>query len=190
MNSGVQKTLNFTHPGSIDMASVENELTTNYTSYIAMIAAFLPHLQAQAPKPVSLITVTSGLALVPIPRPANYCATKSALHSIMWTLRAQLSNDEKSKHIKVVEIIPPAVQTELHSLQADLVSKGEGNYGMPLKDFTDGAWIGLQKGADEIPVGDLVLKNYAAEAGRREAFTDILGFMKSGKAPFGLTGRH
>lgn len=189
LNSGVQRTLDFTRPESIDMSLVENELTTNYTSYIAMIASFLPHLQAQAPKPVALVTVTSGLALVPIPRPANYCATKSALHSIMWTLRAQLLHDEKSKHVKIIELIPPAVQTELHELQADIVAKGEEKLGMPLPAFIDGAWAGLQRGDDEIPVGEFAIKNYAAEAGRREAFAGILGMMSNPKAPFSVRGR-
>ncbi|KAK9421597.1 putative Peroxidase [Seiridium unicorne] len=189
LNSGVQRALDFTRPESIDISLVENELTTNYTSYIAMIAAFLPHLQAKAPNPAALVTVTSGLALVPIPRPANYCATKSALHSITWTLRAQLSHDEKSKHIKVVEIIPPAVQTELHGLQEDLVARGEGNFGMPLPEFTDWAWAGLQKGDEEIPVGETSLRNHAAEAGRREAFANVLGMMGNPKAPFSVRGR-
>lgn len=171
------------------MSLVENEVTTNYTSYIALIAAFLPHLQAQAPKPAALVAVTSGLALVPIVRPANYCATKSALHSLMWTMRAQLSHDEKSKHIKVVELMPPAVQTELHELQADLVAKGEGSFGMPLPEFVDGAWAGLQKGDDEVPVGEKTIQGRAAEAGRREAFAGILAMMSNPKAPFSVRGR-
>jgi short-subunit dehydrogenase involved in D-alanine esterification of teichoic acids len=171
------------------MSSVENELTTNYTSYIAMIAAFLPHLQAQAPKPVGLMVVTSGLAIVPIPRPANYCATKSALHSVMWSMRAQLSHDEKSKHIKVVEILPPAVQTELHELQADLVAKGEANFGMPLAAFVDEAWAGLQRGDAEVPVGEISLRAAAAETGRREAFARILKLMDDSNAPFSVRGR-
>lgn len=171
------------------MSLVENEVTTNYLSYIALIAAFLPHLQAQAPKPTALVTVTSGLALVPIPRPANYCATKSALHSLMWTMRAQLSHDEKSKHIKVIELMPPAVQTELHELQADLTARGEGNFGMPLSDFVDGAWAGLQNGDEEIPVGEKTVKSHAAEAGRREVYAEILGMMANPNAPFSVRGR-
>ncbi|KAH8201659.1 hypothetical protein TruAng_004180 [Truncatella angustata] len=137
-----------------------------------MIAAFLPHLYAQAPKPVALVTVTSGLVLIPIPRPANHCATKGALHSIMWTLRAQLSHDEKSKHIKIVELIPSAVQTGLHELQADVLAKGEEKLGMPLPAFIDGEWAGLQRGDEEIPVGGFALRNHTAEAGTREALLE------------------
>ncbi|KAF3012588.1 hypothetical protein G7054_g14235 [Neopestalotiopsis clavispora] len=188
LNSGVQRTLDFTNPDSIDMGSVREELDTNYTSYIAMIKAFLPHLQAQAPKPVALMTVTSGLAFVPIPRPANYCATKAALHSLMWTLRAQLAHHEGSKHVKVVEIIPPAVQTALHSSQPDLVARGEGHFGMPLDAFIDGTWAGLQEGKDEIPVGELAVKNHDADAPRRELYAGILKMMTNPNAPFSVRG--
>lgn len=188
LNSGVQRTLDFTKPASIDLASVQDELTTNYTSYIALMAAFLPHLQSQAPKPVGLMAVTSGLAFVPIPRPANYCATKAALHSILWTLRAQLAHDDKSKHVRVVEIIPPAVQTDLHSSQADLVARGEGHFGMPLAAFIDGAWVGLQEGKEEIPVGELAVKNHDADAARRELYAGIMKMMSSPNAPFSVRG--
>lgn len=184
----MQRTLDFTNPDSIDMSSVREELDTNYTSYIAMIKAFLPHLQAQAPKPVALMTVTSGLAFVPIPRPANYCATKAALHSLMWTLRAQLAHHEGSKHVKVVEIIPPAVQTALHSSQPDLVARGEGHFGMPLDAFIDGTWAGLQEGKDEIPVGELAVKNHHADAPRRELYAGILKMMTNPNAPFSVRG--
>jgi short-subunit dehydrogenase involved in D-alanine esterification of teichoic acids len=33
---------------------------------------------------------TSGLALIPVPRCPNYCATKAALHQFILALRRQL----------------------------------------------------------------------------------------------------
>ncbi len=110
LNAGIQRGLDFTRPGDIDLALVRKEIDTNYTSYVALTAAFLPHLQARAPAASAVVAVSSGLGLVPLPRCANYCATKAALHALMWSLRAQLAADDASRHVKVIEIVPPAVQ--------------------------------------------------------------------------------
>ncbi|KAI1380412.1 NAD(P)-binding protein [Hypoxylon crocopeplum] len=174
LNSGIQRTLDFTKPTEIDLPRTLQELHTNYTSYLVLITHLLPHLQSLAPAPASLVAVSSGLALVPLPRCGNYCATKAALHSLLWSLRAQLSRDEASAHIKVVEILPPAVQTELHSQQAELVKIGEGNIGIPLAQFTDEAWAGLVKGDEEIPVGMVRDRFDATEEPRRSQFKRIV----------------
>jgi short-subunit dehydrogenase involved in D-alanine esterification of teichoic acids len=178
----VQRGVDFTKPAKIDLASVQQEVTTNYTSYVSLITHFLPHLQAQAPKPVALMTVTSGLALVPMPRCPNYCATKAALHSLTWTLRAQLAHDEASKHIKIIEIIPPAVQTELHELQEDLRAQGMANFGMPIEAFTEECWAGLVDGLEEIPIGTIRERFAHIEDGRKEAFKGMVK-MTLGKGP-------
>ncbi|KAI0169219.1 NAD(P)-binding protein [Hypoxylon sp. FL1284] len=179
LNSGIQRTLDFTKPKAIDLPRTVRELGTNYTSYLYLITHLLPHLQAQAPKPTALVTVSSGLALIPLPRCGNYCATKAALHSLMWSIRAQLSADEASRHIKVVEIVPPSVQTELHSQQAELVAIGQGDIGIPLSQFTDEAWAGLTKGDDEIPVGMVRDSFDALEQPRRFGFQRMLEAFKA-----------
>lgn len=189
LNSGVQNTVNFARPETIDLDVVENEITTNYRSYLHMITAFLPHLQSRAPAPAALMVVTSGLGLVPIPRPANYCATKAALHSLCWTMRAQLGHDERSRHIRVVELIPPAVQTELHDLQSDLAAHGKTDYGMPLADYIDGTWAGLLRGDDEVAVGDFALTNLAADEKRREVFARIEAMMDDPNVPYAVKGK-
>ncbi|KAJ0303160.1 hypothetical protein COL5a_005862 [Colletotrichum fioriniae] len=128
----------------------------------------------------SIVLVSSGLALVPIPRCPNYCATKSALHSLAWSLRAQLQSSPSSAHIRVVEVVPPAVQTELHSQQPDLVTAGQANFGMPLDEFTDETWAALEKGEeDEIIVGPA--KNFAhVETDRKKMFDKMAESFKSG----------
>ena len=68
---------------------------------------FVSHLLS---KPhAEIINVTSGLAFVPIGFMPTYCATKAALHSFTISLRQQLL----STNVKVIEIAPPAVQTDL-----------------------------------------------------------------------------
>ncbi len=157
LNAGIQRTLNFTSPETISLATVDAEVLTNYTSPLHLLIHALPHLISLGPStPTCVVLVTSGLALVPLPRCAGYCATKAAMHSLSWTLRAQLSSPEnvsRTGHIKVVEIVPPAVKTELHSVQPDLVAIGQGDIGMPLQEFLEEAWIGLQNADEDIYIG-------------------------------------
>ncbi|KAI1270714.1 short chain dehydrogenase [Xylariaceae sp. FL1019] len=190
LNAGIQRTLNFTQPAEIDLERVQLEITTNYTSYISLLAAFLPHLQSRTASPASIIGVTSGLALVPLPRCANYCAVKAALHSLLWSMRSQLGNDEGSKHIKVIEVVPPAVQTELHVLQPDLVAQGLGNIGITIEEFIESAWAGLESGQEEILVGPLKEGMGHLEDGRREAFRRFAEATapKGSKAVLGVDG--
>ena len=76
MNSGLQRTVNWAEPESVDLDKIELEVTTNYTANMHLTKAFLPYLQKQTPKETALIYTTSGLALVPILNCPNYCATK------------------------------------------------------------------------------------------------------------------
>lgn len=59
-------------------------------------------------------STTSGLALVPIVRCANYCASKAALHHYILCLREQL----RGSSVNVVELFPPAVQSMLHRVRS------------------------------------------------------------------------
>ncbi|KAI3326395.1 short chain dehydrogenase [Xylariaceae sp. AK1471] len=183
LNAGIQRGLNFTRPDEIDLALVQKEINTNYTSYISLAASFLPHLQARAPEPSALIAVTSGLALVPLPRCANYCSTKAALHALMWSLRAQLSSDLNSKHIKVIEIVPPAVQTELHELQEDLRAAGQANIGITIEEYMQDCWAGLEHGDEEILVGPIKANFSNLEDKKRAVFNSFLAAAASGKLP-------
>ncbi|KAH7883770.1 hypothetical protein F5I97DRAFT_1831413 [Phlebopus sp. FC_14] len=79
----------FHKPETVDVDLLTTELNTIYTSI--------------EPRPTFLYPVTSGLAVVPLPTVPNYCATKSALHSVSLTLNVQL----KEKNVHVVEIMPP-----------------------------------------------------------------------------------
>jgi uncharacterized oxidoreductase len=71
-----------------------------------------------------------------------YCATKAALHSFTLSMRHQLSGTP----ITVIEIIPPAVDT-------DLGGKGLHTFGAPLDEFTDAIVKQLKKGSIEATYG-------------------------------------
>ncbi|TDZ54979.1 putative oxidoreductase DltE [Colletotrichum trifolii] len=179
LNAGVQHSIDFTSPTSISLPQVSSELTTNYLAPIHLITHFLPHLQSLPVKEAHVILVSSGLALVPTPRCPNYCATKAALHSLTWSLRTQLADDRVSSHIRVIEIMPPAVQTELHSIQPDLVAAGQADIGITLDDFTEETWTALEEGKlDEVIVGPA--KNFAhVETDKRTVFDKLAASFKA-----------
>ena len=90
----------------------------------------------------TIINVTSALSFVPIARMPVYSATKAFFHSFTLSLRHQL----KSQDIEVIEIIPPALNT-------DLGGKGLHNNATGVKDFIDAIFIQLEQGKTELTAG-------------------------------------
>jgi uncharacterized oxidoreductase len=82
-------------------------VTTNVLGPIRLTSALLPHLRTRPH--ATIVTVSSGLAFVPLAATPTYSATKAAIHSYSLSLRHQL----RDTNIKVVELIPPGVQTDL-----------------------------------------------------------------------------
>lgn len=75
-----------------------------------------------------------------------YCATKAGLHLLTLSLRHQL----RKTSVKVVELVPPAVKTELGGGDEEEHSHQE----MDLDRFIIRAVAGLRSGKDEIVVGE------------------------------------
>ena len=119
-----------------ELGDAEATIATNLLGPIRLIDGLIEHLKAQ--KNAAIINVTSGLAFVPMPRTATYSATKAAMHSYTVSLRAKLEGK-----VEVIELAPPAVQTELTPGQ----STREGY--MPLDEFIEETMLGFT--ADETP---------------------------------------
>ncbi|KAI9712220.1 MAG: hypothetical protein M1812_006955 [Candelaria pacifica] len=162
LNSGIQRGFDFSDPSSIDLSVLEAEFKTNYLSVIHLTTAFLPYLQKKEKS--ALIYTSSGLALVPLVRCPNYCASKAALHHFLLALRQQL----KQSSVKVIEIFPPAVQTELHDEKHQPDIKNGRQLGMPLDAFTNEAYDLLARGDNDIPVGNAKKWYDAFEVTRQE----------------------
>jgi len=73
-------------------------------------------------------------------------------------------------NIKVVEIFPPAVQTELHDEKHQPDIKHGRQMGMPLDEFTDKSWAKLVQGEEQIPVGFVEHMFDKFEKSRQESF--------------------
>lgn len=121
----------------VDLAIAEETIATNLLGPIRLTAALLPHLLEQ-PR-ASIVTVSSGLAFVPMAATPTYSATKAAIHSWSMALRHQL----KDTSVEVVEIAPPYVQTEL--LGAHQATDPDA---MPLADFTAEVMAILEDASD------------------------------------------
>jgi uncharacterized oxidoreductase len=107
-----------------DLSRAEACVTTNFLGPIRLTDALVGHLSAQTD--AAIVNVSSGLAFVPLVSAAVYSATKAAIHSWTDSLRFALTGK-----VEVIELAPPAVQTELTPGQ----STREGY--MPLGDFID-----------------------------------------------------
>jgi uncharacterized oxidoreductase len=109
-----------------DLTDAEAIIATNLLGPIRLTAALLPQLQKQPH--AAILTVSSGLAFIPMAITPTYNATKAAIHSWSQSLRYQL----KSTNIQVIEIVPPYVQTELMGS-----AQAADPRAMPLQEFLD-----------------------------------------------------
>lgn len=142
-NAGVQFITDFN--GGINLDKVQSEVDTNFIAPVHLASLFVPILKG---KPnAAIINITSGLAFVPIAMMAIYCATKAAMHSLTLSLRYQL----KETGIKVFEIAPPSVDTELgHDRRED---KTQSHGGIPVGEFIEGAMAAIKNDEYEAAIG-------------------------------------
>lgn len=116
-NAGIQRRINF-KKGIEELRNKDNEVDINLTSTIHLSAYFIPDFLKK--KEAAIINISSGLGFVPIALMPVYCATKAAIHSFSISLRHQLKNTA----IKVFEIIPPTVDTDLDRGARGPVNRG------------------------------------------------------------------
>lgn len=144
-NAGIQNRHDFASGRPIDDALLLAEVQTNLLGLIRVTAEFLPQLKNQ--RDAVLLNVSSGLAFVPMAVFPVYCATKAAVHSFTLALRQQL----RGSGVKVIELIPPYVATELGG-PSKPVAPGALRQ-MPLETFIAETMKELAGDADEIAIG-------------------------------------
>jgi len=137
-NAGIQRRIRLADSEPWDVT--HEEIASNLEAPIHLSRLLVPHLAA---RPASaIINVTSGLAFSTLAAVPIYCATKAALHSFTMSLRHQL----RDTSIRVVEIIPPAVNT-------DLGGPGLHTFGVDVNEFADAVMAKVAAGAVEAAYG-------------------------------------
>ncbi len=152
-----------------DLTDAEAMITTNLLGPIRLTNALVDHLKAQ--DDAAIVNVTSGLAFVPLVIAATYSATKAAIHSYTLSLRDALAGS-----VEVIELAPPAVQTDLTPGQRERAAY------QPLDDFADEvmALFGQSPTPKEVLVERVrPLRNAEAE-GRFDATLEQLTAMVKG----------
>jgi short-subunit dehydrogenase involved in D-alanine esterification of teichoic acids len=148
-----------------DLSTAEQTIAINLLGTIRTVAAFTPHLLRQ-PNGV-IMTVSSGLAFVPLVMTPTYNATKAAIHSYTQSLRLQLADTT----VQVVELVPPAVQTGLLNGVPD-------PSWMPLDEFVDESVAILQNNpdAEEILVERV---KFLRNAEKENRYDQVIGVLNS-----------
>src|SRR5262249_14765407 len=134
-NAGIQRypLLTETEPWT----ETAQEIAINLEAPIHLSRLFVGHLRTRPN--AAIINVTSGLSFVPRVKSPVYCATKAGLHSFTLSLRHQLAGTG----ISVIEIIPPAVNT-------DLGGPGLHTFGVNVDEFADDVMARVAKGETEV----------------------------------------
>lgn len=121
---------------AVDEALLMSTLNTNLMGPIRMTGALVEHLKQQ--DDATIINVSSVLGFVPMARAAVYSSTKAAIHSYTQSLRYKL----KDTSVRVVEIAPPWVRT-------DLLNSSNEPRAMPLAPYIEQTMRALSTDAIE-----------------------------------------
>jgi len=121
------------------------------------LASLVTPLQLAHGRPSQIVNVTSGGAFIPQPFAPTYSAAKAALHSYTMNLRWALAET----NIRVTELIPPAVATEL---------AGPGNtHGANVDEFCDAVFPGILAALDEVGYGPTASQEFIAALAKEHA---------------------
>lgn len=121
--AGIMRAEDWTTPDFL--ADAEATVTTNVLGPIRLIAAFTEHLRTRPG--ATVVTVSSGLAHVPLRSTPTYNASKAAIHRLSESIRLQL----EPHGVRVIELVPPAVRTSL------VPGMETWDGAMPLDEFAD-----------------------------------------------------
>jgi uncharacterized oxidoreductase len=168
-NAGIMRPEDLLAPPA-ELSDAEATVTTNLLGPIRLTAALLPPQQRS-----TIMTVSSGLAFVPMAMTPTYCATKAAIHSYTQSLRYQL----KGTTTDVIELVPPYVQTELMGPH-----QAKDPRAMPLEAFLAEVMTILSSKPDvtEVVVERCKPLRFAAEGGKFDAtFNGLNDAMAKGR---------
>ncbi|MBO0948825.1 SDR family oxidoreductase [Fibrella forsythiae] len=156
-NAGIQNWVSITDDDFFERA--KQEIVTNIEAPLHLTALF-----AKLPAMKTILNVTSGLAFAPYIKVPVYSATKAFFRSFTLSSRALLA----SKGIEVIEVIPPALNT-------DLGGKGLHNYAPPVNEFIEAIFEQLKAGRTELTFASSETRANASADELRAAFKGMNG---------------
>ena len=152
-NAGIQQWMSVSDDEFFQRAKDEIAINIETPLHLTSLFMKLPSLD-------TIINVTSGLSFVPLTKVPVYSATKAFFHSFTLSLRHLM----KAKNMEVIELIPPALNTDLGGV-------GLHDQAPPVSTFIEAVFEQLKQGKTEITFG---FSDAMAKAGPEElqkAFT-------------------
>jgi len=134
-NAGIQNWINISDNDFYKKA--DDEITTNVVAPVHLTTLFTKLKSLN-----TIINVTSGLAFIPLSKVPVYCATKAFMRSFTLSLRHML----KASNIEVIEMIPPALNT-------DLGAPGIHDGHPAVSDFVESVFQQMKEGKTELTFG-------------------------------------
>ena len=134
-NAGIQNWMSISDSNFYQKSN--DEITTNVLAPIHLTTLFTNLRSLE-----TIINVTSGLAFIPLAKVPVYCATKAFMRSFTLSLRHML----RSTGIEVIEMIPPALNT-------DLGGKGIHDGQPAVSDFVESVFQQMKDGKTELTFG-------------------------------------
>ncbi|HTP04940.1 MAG TPA: SDR family NAD(P)-dependent oxidoreductase [Nitrospirota bacterium] len=144
-NAGIQRYVDL-KKGYDEFKSGEDEIAINFVSAVELTALFINHLMSMPS--AAVINVSSGLGFMPMLSTPIYSATKAAIHTYTLVLRQQL----RDTLVKVIEIVPPMVDTGLNRAGRDAAQLKFR--GISLSEYIPTIIRGLENDAEMIFYGN------------------------------------
>ena len=163
-NAGIQQMIDL-KKGMEDLFDREDEIEINLRASINLSAYFIPSFMRC--REAAILNVSSGLGFIPLAIVPIYSATKAAIHSYTISLRHQLRHTP----IKVFEIIPPIVDTELD--RGARKKRGQQDIGIQPEEVAKATIEGLKRDQYEVEIGMAQRLKAGLRDNPEQAFQDI-----------------
>ncbi|MEA9414784.1 SDR family oxidoreductase [Flavobacterium sp. PL02] len=154
-NAGIQQWMNVSDEDFFERA--KTEIATNIEAPLHLISLFI-NLKSLK----TVMNVTSGLSFSPYAKVPVYSATKAFFRSFTLSLRHLL----KANNIEVIEIIPPALNTDLGGISLH-------NAAPSVESFIESIFEQLKEGKDQLTFGSSETRANASAADLKTAFNQM-----------------
>jgi short-subunit dehydrogenase involved in D-alanine esterification of teichoic acids len=150
-NAGVQKPLEIGKTKDF-LSQADQEIDINIRGPMHLTLNLLPHLETKSSSLVINVSSVLGFNPFSIINPV-YNGTKAWLH--FWTMNLRTQLEHSGSKVRVVELVPPTVETDLHRDRSDPDdNKKENNpNALSIDEFMGAVSKKLESGDDTITAG-------------------------------------